>query len=315
MIVCVAALALSELAITTSPTAPLGTFSDALSGVVSRGYFATGPRWSAQAARLEDDVRSAPTIRAAQSPAAALVDLAGGRHSALLAPEELAASTALIAAGSDSAVPSVRVDGRVAVLRLSAFVAVDERQAVEYASSADAAIREARRSAPCGWVVDLRGNGGGTMLAMLAAVSPLLPDGRVMTVVDRAGDGRAVRVVGSSVTVAGAPGWVTGGFPSVKVSPAQVAVLTDAGTASAAEAVALAFTSSGTARSFGAATRGLTSDNEGFALPGGWEVRLTTGVYADVRGRTYVNVPLRPDVVTSTPLEAAEDWISHAGTC
>lgn len=307
------AVSLAALGAVAAPTAVPVPFSDALARAVSHGYFAGGPVWNQRAPELEQRIASARSVPAARPAAGELVALAGGRHSALLSPADLA----LRGDGSSAPrpVPSIVWTGRVAVLTLPPFVADDAADGRAYATASVQAIRRAREQRPCGWVVDLRQNSGGTMLAMLAAVSPLLPDGPVMSVLDRQGTGRSVRVVGNSVNLDGDAGWASGGFPAVKVPSAHVAVLTGGGTASAAEAVALAFRASATERSFGGATAGLTSYNEAFPLPGGWAVRLTTAAYADLSGRTFPDVPLQPDVETAAPLDAAVQWLSRTAPC
>ena len=294
-----------------TPQSMQARLANSLSVVARNGYFARGSTWDRQAPVLEGRIRSSASLADAEDPVVALVQLAGGAHSALLtspAPGADATSQAVA-----SPMPSLHERSGVAVLSLPAFVAYDDRQAFAYASAAVTEVRDALRARPCGWVVDLRQNSGGTTLAMLAAVSPLLPDGPVMGIVDNAGVRRQVRVVGNAVTVQGDQAWAAGGFPFVKVPAARVAVLTDGGTASAAEAVALAFRSSSTARSFGAPTRGLTSYNEAFPLPNGWAVRLTTGAFTDVAGATYLNVRLRPDEPSSAPFDSATKWLAPAG--
>lgn len=308
------AAVLIGVALVPAPATRALSFSESLSDAVSQGYFAVGPEWQREAPELERRMSSAPSPQAAQWAAAALVQLAGGKHSGLLTAGDVAAAGSPSAENASDAVPSVRQEGCVAVLRLPAFVASTEQQVTQYAFASVTAIQGAEQSRPCGWVVDLRGNSGGTTKAMLAAVAPLLRDGVVLSVVDRVGVVQQVRVVANTVRLTDAAthhGWSSGLFGSVKVPVGRLAVLTDAHTASAAEAVALALRSVPDARSFGAPTYGLTSYNEAFTLPNGWAVRLTTGVYADTAGHTYVNVPLRPDATTPAPMETALRWLAQ----
>ena len=58
-------------------------------------------------------------------------------------------------------------------------------------------------------------------------------------------------------------------------------------TASSGEAVLIAFVGRPNTRSFGTATRGLTTANDGFPLPDGASIMLAVGTYADRLGRVY----------------------------
>ena len=111
-----------------------------------------------------------------------------------------------------------------------------------YAASALADISSLQRSRhPCGWIVDLRANGGGSMYPMLLSVGPILGSGRLIGFTDkkRARDWVSYRsntlFYGSGDTDP-APARI----PDFSPAPA-VAVLTGPHTASSEEAVAIAF--------------------------------------------------------------------------
>ncbi len=176
----------------------------------------------------------------------------------------------------------------------------DLRSVLAYAAAGGRALR--RLPPANGWVVDLRGNTGGSMWPMLAVALPLL-----------AGDG----MLGAFVTRTGTctPWWArgrrvgTGRMASARGRgplrlPGPVAVLTDGRTASAAEAVAVAFRGVSTARSYGAATHGLSTGNETVLLPDGALLVITSCRFADRTGRTYGG-PLTPDVLADDALVVA----------
>ena len=81
---------------------------------------------------------------------------------------------------------------------------------------------------------------------------------------------------------------------------APVAVLTGPLTSSSGEAVALAFRGRAATRSFGYATQGLSTWNDGFELPDGAMLILTVAVMADRDGYDFEGGPIPPE-------EAVED--------
>lgn len=152
------------------------------------------------------------------------------------------------------------------------------------------------------WVVDLRGNSGGSMWPMLAVALPLLGgDGVLGSFITRDGTSTPWWARGRRV---GAGRWASARSRGPLRLPGPVAVLIDGGTASSAEAVAVAFTGVPAARSYGAATRGFSTGNETVRLPDGALLTITSCRFADRTGRAYEG-PLTPDVVTDDALDIA----------
>jgi len=168
----------------------------------------------------------------------------------------------------------------------------------------------------CGWVVDVRGNTGGNMWPMVAGVGPLLGEGTVGHFVDADGyvsdwfieDGR-VGVDDFVLVEAPSTASFTRPFPTV-------AVLTDERTASAGEAVAIAFRGRPNARSFGAPTWGVSTANSAFPLSDGAVIVLTVATMADRSGTVYGSEVV-PDVIVpdldapgiDAALAAATKWL------
>jgi carboxyl-terminal processing protease len=171
-------------------------------------------------------------------------------------------------------------------------------------------------SAPCGWIVDLRANGGGNMWPMLAGLRPLLGDGPLGTFEGPVGKGAPWR--------AGAGVGVEPPASLAALESAWVAVLTGPRTASSGEAVAIAFRGRPRTRSFGLPTTGLSTSNGTFPLPDGSMILLTTAVDADRTGRRY-GEKVEPDerVESSTPVPPGNDptiatairWLTQASGC
>lgn len=206
----------------------------------------------------------------------------------------------------------------------------------EFADSIQMSVRDQEEAGACGWVVDLRGNGGGNMWPMLAGLGALVGEGRLgefhtadgvsgvwfqeggVTGIDPTDGGERVEVAR-----------VTEPFRLDRHPP--VAVLFDRGTGSSGEAVAIAFIGRPATRSFGVTTYGYTTSNQGFRMPDGANIVLTVGVNADRDGRPYPTavepderVEIRPDgtVPETAPhpdrdrqLRSALEWLLRRAEC
>ncbi|MFD4642063.1 S41 family peptidase [Lentzea sp. NPDC058436] len=180
-----------------------------------------------------------------------------------------------------------------------------------YVTAGLRALRDLIAKRPTGWVVDVRGNGGGDMHPMLTVVAPLL------------GEGERGRFVGPH----GSTGWgvrrrhVYNGartafwwrrVPAARTEP--VAVLVDGRTASSGEAVLISFLGGPDVRTFGEPTAGYATANQAFPLPDGARLAITTALMADRTGRTYGNAPVVPQaVVDGDALTAAIEWLAGRG--
>ena len=108
--------------------------------------------------------------------------------------------------------------------------------------------------------------------------------------------------------------------PDHDLSSVPVAVLTSRETASAAEAVAIAFIGRASTRSFGTPSFGVPTANSTYELHDRSALALTTAVGIDRIGNEYAH-PLDPDVnVPPTPEpDAARDvataWLETIRTC
>ncbi|MCW0211746.1 MAG: S41 family peptidase [Pseudonocardia sp.] len=218
-----------------------------------------------------------------------IVRQAGGPHSGLRGPA--------MAHGAPE-LPAVRVEGDAAVLTLPGCSARDAR---DYEAAGRAALATANGAER--WIVDLRGNGGGSMWPMLAVVAPLLrpgPEGRIGAFVDRAGGSTPWRLLPGAL--------LAGRRPMARASreslSGPVAVLTDGGTAGSGEAVAVAFRGVPDVRSYGSPTLGFSTGNETLPLPGGSVLTVTTSRFADRTGQLY-GARIIPDVPGDDPLSLA----------
>jgi len=149
-------------------------------------------------------------------------------------------------------------------------------------------IGEVDASAPvCGWIVDVRGNTGGNMWPMVAGVAPLLGEGTVGHFVDADGRVSDWFIENGRVGVDDFVLVEARSTSPLKTPDPAVAVLTDGRTASAGEAVAIAFRGRPNTRSFGAPTWGVSTANSAFPLSDGAVIVLTVATMADRFGNVY----------------------------
>lgn len=131
-----------------------------------------------------------------------------------------------------------------------------------------------------GLVLDLRGNPGGALDAAIAISDLFLAQGRIVSV-----DGRLPETRQSYDARPGEP-W----------ERLPLAVLIDAGTASAAEIIASALQSHGRAVVLGQRSYGKGSVQNVFALDGSHAVRLTTARYFTADGSSIQAEGVQPDI-------------------
>ncbi|MBL1101518.1 peptidase S41 [Streptomyces sp. 205] len=193
-----------------------------------------------------------------------------------------------------------------------------------YVRQGRAAVQAAERKRPCGWVVDLRGNRGGNMNPVFAVVAAILGDGNVGAFVGADGKRIAWTVKDRNFKIGTNPPWWPAAEPLSRTHP-PVAVLTDGATASAGEAVTVAFRGRPATRSFGMRTSGVPTGNTPHHLSDGAVILLTEMKEADRTGRAY-HGPIPPneeffvgrkDIGTSRDraLAAATRWLGKQPHC
>jgi len=197
-----------------------------------------------------------------------------------------------------SAVSRPSLPGDIGYVRVAAFSGSDAAAVRAFADSVQDQIRVADRPDLAGWIVDLRGNGGGNMWPMLAGVGPVLGDGVAGYFVPPGGTPSAWAYANGASTNNGfAQAMVSSAYALARPSP-RVAVLTDNLVASSGEAVAISFRGRPNTRSFGTATCGLSTANQSFRLSDGAMLILTVAVMAD-RARTSYGDSIAPDEVVA----------------
>jgi carboxyl-terminal processing protease len=211
------------------------------------------------------------------------------------------------------------------------YIHVPQRggEGIPLADSLHRAVRALQDSGACGWIVDLRDNGGGNMWPMLAGIGPLLGDTIVGSFHSedtierwyyRSGVSGIISAAGKLDTVTRVTAPVV---PPVDTAN-PVAVLFNGGTGSSGEAVTIAFLGRPRTRTFGTASAGFATVNRGARLPDGANMVVTVGYNADRRGTLHID-RIAPDTLVYAPpgwpsptdrvSAAAAAWLAGRGSC
>ncbi len=110
----------------------------------------------------------------------------GGNHSFFLTPKQAAEQLKASPAGPIDGLEGRSMENRIGYLSLPGVQGAEEAD-VRYVRQGREAVAKTDRSRPCGWVVDLRDNTGGSMWPMLALAGPILGDGKVGRFLDADG--------------------------------------------------------------------------------------------------------------------------------
>lgn len=254
------------------------------------GIYAQGPEW--ENAKQEALETRPATLEEAQEIVVKAGKVAGGKHTFLLTTEELTENDT-----STWEMPTVELlENDVAVIKLPAFSGNSE-EGVKYANTVLNSIPDALQ----GVVIDLRGNQGGNMYPMIAAVHRFLPDDAILKFSSR----HRLMSVNTAFVMRSV------GMEQHPPIHCPVALLTDEWTASSGEAVLICFRGLENTRTFGTPTAGYCSCNQPFQLPGGSLLVLTTGEDVARTGETFCDDPIEPNVLTETPLEEALEWLAE----
>lgn len=262
-----------------------------------KGLFAEGSSWDeARATALAADPAS---MEETYDVVRAALIVAGGKHSFISTVERQQAS----ATEDKETVPSVtQLEEGILLIALPHFSGQTADENQRYARSVLDGLPEtetAEAGALKGVIIDLRGNTGGNMYPMIAAIHRFLPDDSILRFKTR----KFTMPITKDFVLRSV------GLEAQPALDCPVALLTDEWTASSGEAVLLCFRGLEKARTFGGATAGYASANEPYPMPDGSQLVLTTGCDMARTGELFCDDPIAPDVTTDQPLEEATKWI------
>lgn len=255
------------------------------------GLYATGDEW--EKAKKEALSANPVSMEEAHDVVKKALKVAGGKHSFLKEAEiEVKEKT------SEWEMPQISITDscgkKIAVVKLPQFSG-NHDEGLKYANTVIEAIPEDIE----GTIIDLRGNGGGDMYPMISSVHRFIPDGNILRFRTRK---RTMWITLDYVlNVAGIKKMTHIGCP--------VAILTDEGTGSSAEALLLCFRGLDNARVFGSPTAGYASSNRPYKMSDGSMLVLTEGCDVARTGEEFCDDPIEPDVNTETPMEESLIWI------
>lgn len=254
------------------------------------GIFAHGPEW--EKAKQEALSAKPSSLEEAQEIVVQAGKVAGGKHTYLMTTDEVTVNDT-----SSWKMPTIKLlENNIAYIKLPAFSGNAE-EGIKYANTVLNDLPNALQGA----IIDLRGNRGGNMYPMIAAVHRFLPDDVILKFSSRK---RPMNIntffVMQSV-----------GLEKQAPINCPVALLTDEWTGSSGEAVLICFRGLPNTRTFGSPTAGYCSCNQPFALPDGSQLVLTIGEDIARTGEAFCDDPIAPDVLTETPFEAAIEWLNN----
>lgn len=202
------------------------------------------------------------------------------------------------------------------------FLYSEDRAVIDgYATKVQDVIGALAANKPCGWIVDLRGNGGGNMWAMLAGVGPIIGEGELGSTLDKDGMKRIwFYEKGRSGYRGDAkdPYYATTTRPPVVITQRQpVAILIDRDTGSSAEGLAIAFRGRAETRFFAA------TSTFPFPLSDGAKLFVVTGAMLDQQGNQYPLGVVPDQVIISAVTISSNDpvivgaskWLSKTKAC
>lgn len=264
---------------------------EAAEKIKAHAYYAERVDWPSTVAEARRQVSDAASLEDAHRAIDGMLRQLRDGHSFLLRPERLKAISANTST-ADIGFSMRDFGGDVFLVTVPTFVGMRPERERAFAEGLHSNL--SRHGKPrCGWIVDLRNNGGGNMFPMLAGLAPLLGSDRLGSFVSR--NGRSdwpTQAIFESV------GLSREALEAPDLRDAPVAVLTSRRTMSSGEAVAIAFRGRAHTRSFGEPTAGKTTGSQGFKLADGSMLLLGSVLMADRTGATY-EAAIEPDQPTA----------------
>jgi hypothetical protein len=258
------------------------------------GLYADSPEWKIKKKEALSSAKTITTMEEAHSCVEDAGRVAGGKHTFLFAPVKDTASY------SEQAPEVAMLEEGILHVVLPGHTGVKVSDSL-YIHTVFDCLQEHLDAK--GVIVDLRDNGGGNMYPMIAAVSPLLPDGDIL------------KFKGRKRTVPIPLEYVVKSYgltpESIGKLPAStpIAVLTNSMTGSSGEATLLCFRGLSNVRTFGGPSAGYASGNVTHELADGYKFAITRSCDVARTGEVFCDDPIDPDVPTETPLEDAVHWI------
>ncbi|MYT11859.1 MULTISPECIES: S41 family peptidase [unclassified Streptomyces] len=197
--------------------------------------------WARVRREAEAQIADATATEQAYGVIDAVLDLLGDPHTFFLRPQDAGEARDQEEAPAGPVPTGRLIDGGFAHLTVPEADGGTEAERRCIREGA-AAVRDLDRHRPKGWVVDLRGNTGGSMYPMLTVLAPLLGHGHLGSFVDAAGEVSGRWLLRDGVVYVDDEALSATPYPYLPAEPEPpVAVLIDGRTMSAGEATLIAF--------------------------------------------------------------------------
>jgi carboxyl-terminal processing protease len=265
--------------------------------------------WSAFRTSVFAEAGGAQSIPATYGAIQVALNNLGDGHSLYYASTGtvIGAARRISCGGSGADAPAL--PGDIGYVRVPAFSGTPEA-ATALATDLQRTIMAADQADTIGWIVDVRGNGGGNMWPMIAGVGPLLGEGVAGYFIDPVGGETAWAYRDGAAWEGGVANERVAVPYRLRRDRPRVAVLIDNAVASSGEAVVIAFQGRPDTRSFGDRTCGLSTANAFYPMSDGATLNITEATMAD-RTRTLYGYSVQPaeTVPTNQVVERAVAWL------
>ena len=245
----------------------------------------------------------------------------GERHSFLVPPPSTGAgriSRTSVPRWMSDRLPTSRLIrgqiGEVALPELNTIRPNGEAAGNAYRAALRAALQRLDAAPLCGWVIDLRNNGGGNMWPMLQGLDPLLGQAPFGFFVAPKGQLALWQRQGGLIRTSFKPAAPEEPAFALKAGAAPIAILLGPRTASSGEMTAIALVGRADVRTFGAPTAGFTTANAPIRMPDGAYLVVTETFVRDRTGRDYRGAIIPDEPTRDSDAEpAGVRWIE--GQC
>ena len=180
-------------------------------------------------------------------------------------------------------VESEMLDGDIAYIKITEFTSATVNQ---FESAVGAALDKKAK----GIIFDIRNNGGGTLKVAAQMIDIVVPEGPVVSSVDKNGKTKVMYTSDSA---------------ELNV---PIVILTNKGTASAAELFAAAIRDYGKAKIVGSNTYGKGVLQDIYSLDDGSAIKITTAQFNPPKSENFDGVGIKPDFVVDLTAEQEKTW-------
>lgn len=280
------------------PPSPQRYGEIAIELIDKNGYYSTSEKWNIHKEKALEEMEKVSDYKDTYPIIAESLKVAGGKHSFFMS-----ASIREKHLSQYQSMPKIEKIDNILHVYLPEIANAQE-YGKEYAEIVLKGLQD--NSNVKGIVLDLQGNTGGAMGPMIAAVSPLLPDGEVLLF--SYGNYDTPVVLENGIISVGRTQVNTEVTPFKLDVP--LAILTNSLTASSAEATLMSLMTLDNIKTFGQSTAGYASGNVTFELYDGAVIILTSAYNKTIDGQIFGDNPIPVNVKTDHPLEEAINWLN-----